>query len=253
MENNASDKDEALSPESQSAKAAILAECDRLGAGVTFVAVHFDGYGDDGTTEDVKCYDNEWYAWGEHEPVKFDASHLQEHFESLVPFGYENDCGGFGDVVLDVRLASCRSSGTIALRITRPRRTRFSPMAHPLKHAQSSARKFGGKAEDYLPIHNWFDESKAFLSDFRHRALRHHAEGIFLAEKLFGIAIVNSDGKQVPVRYVGEQHFKEDLCRIPTAQDWLLQVLATFFRHASGNSTPVISVRTSMRTGAIPI
>ena len=55
-------------------------------------------------------------------------------------------------------------------------------MAHPLKHAQSSARKFGGRAEDYLPIHNWFDESKAFLADFRHRALRHHTEGIFLAE-----------------------------------------------------------------------
>jgi hypothetical protein len=66
-------------------------------------------------------------------------------------------------------------------------------MAHPIKHAQSSARKFGGKVEDYLPIHNWFDESKAFLGDFRHRALRHHAEGIFLAEKLFGVAIVNSE------------------------------------------------------------
>ncbi len=97
-------------------------------------------------------------------------------------------------------------------------------MAHPLKHAESSARKFGGKAEDYLPIHNWFDESKAFFSDFRHRALRHHAEGIFLAESLFGIAIVNSDGAQVPVRYVAEQHVREDLGRIPTAQDWLLQI-----------------------------
>ena len=73
-------------------------------------------------------------------------------------------------------------------------------MAHPLRHAENSARKFGGKAEDYLPIHNWFDESKAFFPDFRHRALRHHAEGIFLAERLFGVAIVNSDGKQVPVR-----------------------------------------------------
>jgi hypothetical protein len=39
-------------------------------------------------------------------------------------------------------------------------------MAYPLKHAESSARKFGGKAEDYPPIHNWFDESKAFFSDF---------------------------------------------------------------------------------------
>jgi hypothetical protein len=97
-------------------------------------------------------------------------------------------------------------------------------MAHPLQHAQSSARKFGGTAKDYLPIHNWFDETKAFLSDFRHRALRHHAEGIFLAEQLFGIAIVNSEGNQVPVRYVGEQHVREDLGRIPTAQDWLSQI-----------------------------
>ena len=97
-------------------------------------------------------------------------------------------------------------------------------MAHPIKHAQSSARKFGGKVEDYLAIHNWFDESKAFLADFRHRALRHHAEGIFLAEKLFGVAILNSDGKKVPVRYVGEQHVREDLGRIPTVQDWLLQI-----------------------------
>ena len=97
-------------------------------------------------------------------------------------------------------------------------------MAHPLKHAESSAAKFGGKAEDYLPIHNWFDESKAFFPDFRHRALRHHAEGIFLAEKLFGVAIVNSEGKHIPVRYLGEQHVREDLGRIPTAQDWLLQI-----------------------------
>jgi hypothetical protein len=35
---------------------------------------------------------------------------------------------------------------------------------------------------------------------------------------------VNSHGNQVPVRYVGEQHVKEDLGRIPTAQDWLSQI-----------------------------
>lgn len=97
-------------------------------------------------------------------------------------------------------------------------------MAHPLKHAENSAKKFGGNAEDYLPIHNWFDESKAFFPDFRHRALRHHTEGIFMAEKLFGLSIVNSEGKQIPVRYVGEQHVREDLGRIPTAQDWLSEI-----------------------------
>ena len=103
MENNAGDKNAALSPQEETAKTAILAECDKFAkASVTFVAAHFDGYGDDGTTEEVKCYDSEWYAWCEQEPVIHDASHLQEHFDILVPFGYENDCGGFGDVVLDV-------------------------------------------------------------------------------------------------------------------------------------------------------
>jgi hypothetical protein len=97
-------------------------------------------------------------------------------------------------------------------------------VAHPWKHAQSSAKRFGGKPEDYLPIHTWFDESKAFLADFRHRALRHHTEGIFLCEKIFGVTVSNSEGKEIPVRYIGEQHVKEDLGRIPTAQDWLIQI-----------------------------
>jgi len=103
MENDAGGKNEGLSPQEETAKAAILAECDKLAkAGVTFVAVHFDGYGDDGATEEVKGFDSEWYAYAEYEPVGHDASRLQEHFEALVPLGYENDCGGFGDVVLDV-------------------------------------------------------------------------------------------------------------------------------------------------------
>jgi hypothetical protein len=103
MQDDAMSKNTPLSPEEEKAKAAILAECDKLFvAGVTFVAVHFDGCGDSGATEDVRCYDSERYGWQEHPPAKYDASHLQEHFEALVPFGYENDCGGFGDVVLNV-------------------------------------------------------------------------------------------------------------------------------------------------------
>jgi len=103
MENNAGDKNAAVSPQEETAKAAILAECDQFAkAGVTFVAAHFDGYGDSGTTEEVKSYASECYAWGEDEPINHDVSHLQDHFDALVPFGYENDCGGFGDVVLDV-------------------------------------------------------------------------------------------------------------------------------------------------------
>ncbi len=84
-------------------------------------------------------------------------------------------------------------------------------MAHPIEHAKSSARQFGGAPEDYLRIHEWFDESKAQVADFRHRSLRHHAEGIFQAERLFGVTIRNSAGKDVPVRYIGEQHVRESL------------------------------------------
>lgn len=53
-------------------------------------------------------------------------------------------------------------------------------MAHPYHHSLSSVKKWGGSIEDYIYIHNWFDESKKIIADFRHRALRHHAEGIFI-------------------------------------------------------------------------
>jgi hypothetical protein len=92
---------------------------------------------------------------------------------------------------------------------------------HPYHHALSSVQRWGGQVEDYLPIHDWFDETKQIIADFRHRALRHHAEGIFLCERIFGKTLTNSDGRVVPVRWVGEQHVKEDLGRIPSAQDWL--------------------------------
>lgn len=94
-------------------------------------------------------------------------------------------------------------------------------MGHPYHHAVSSSRKFGGKPEDYIDIHNWFDETKAHLADWRHRALRHHSEGIFLCESIFGVTIQNSEGKAIPVRLIGEQHVREDLGRIPTVADWL--------------------------------
>lgn len=97
-------------------------------------------------------------------------------------------------------------------------------MAHPYHHALSSVKKWGGCVADYQAIHDWFDESKAHVADFRHRVLRHHSEGIFMAEKIFGTTIINSDGRVVPVRYVGEQHVKEDLGKIPTLADWCLNI-----------------------------
>ena len=100
-------------------------------------------------------------------------------------------------------------------------------MANPHHHAVSSAKKYGGEPKDYIEIHQWFDASKAHLADFRHRALRHHSQGIFEAEKVFGDetgCITNSKGAKVPVRLIGEQHVMEDLGRIPTVADWLLEI-----------------------------
>lgn len=95
---------------------------------------------------------------------------------------------------------------------------------HPMHHAESSARKFGGRADDYLKLHEWMDATKETLCDFRHRALRHHSQGIFELERVFGVSIVNSDGKQVPVRYIGEQHVREDMGFIPTVADWFRNI-----------------------------
>ncbi|MEO6717667.1 MAG: hypothetical protein ABIM50_10540 [Novosphingobium sp.] len=93
-------------------------------------------------------------------------------------------------------------------------------MSHCYYHALSSVRKWGGEVGDYLPLHQWFDQSKAIIADPRHRALRHHAEGIFMLEALFGETIVNSADRVVPVRLVGELHVLEDLGTIPSFADW---------------------------------
>jgi len=98
---------------------------------------------------------------------------------------------------------------------------------HPLIHAGSSVKKWGGEIEDYLPIHEWFDETKAWVGHSEHRIFRHHSEGIFQLEQIFGSELVNSEGKTVYTRYVGEQHVKEDCFNyIPSAKEWLVALRA---------------------------
>ena len=94
-------------------------------------------------------------------------------------------------------------------------------MAHPYHHSLSSVRTWGGCPQDYQHIHDWFDASKAIVADFRHRALRHHAEGVFMAETIFGHTVTLSTGRVIPVRWIGEQHVREDLGRIPSFADWV--------------------------------
>ena len=85
----------------------------------------------------------------------------------------------------------------------------------PWHHAVSSARKWGGKPEDFIAIHDWFDETKSFTGDWTHRALRHHSAGVQWCIERFGHTVM-ADGKPVPVKLVAEQHVNED-CEIGRA------------------------------------
>lgn len=97
-------------------------------------------------------------------------------------------------------------------------------MSKPYIHSVSSAKKFGGKPEDYLPIHNLMDLYKSSVADARGRVATHNAffVGVIL-EKIFGTTITNSDGKVISVRDIGEQHVLEDYAGkfIPTLQDFI--------------------------------
>jgi hypothetical protein len=57
-------------------------------------------------------------------------------------------------------------------------------------------KKFGGAAEDYLEIHNWFDETKQYTGDWTHRALKHHSAGIEWCIKEFGHFLITCDQKK---------------------------------------------------------
>lgn len=97
-------------------------------------------------------------------------------------------------------------------------------MAKPSTHALSSARAFGGRPEDYEPVHVLLDSCREALPDNRGRALTHHSWFIYRVLPLvFGETIRSSDGRDVPTRAVAERHVMEDYGNrfIPTAQDFL--------------------------------
>ena len=91
----------------------------------------------------------------------------------------------------------------------------------PYIHAKNSIKKYGGDIEDYLPIHNFLDSSKAHVADMRHRAILHSSFGCYIAEQVFGVTITNSDGKVISVRDICEDHIIEDMGTIPSVKDYL--------------------------------
>lgn len=86
----------------------------------------------------------------------------------------------------------------------------------PLQHAKISAKKHGGQWEDYIDIHEFFDQTKAHIPDMRHRAILHNSLGIYIARQVFGEVRTNSAGREYSVRDIGEDHVLEDLGTIPS-------------------------------------
>lgn len=94
----------------------------------------------------------------------------------------------------------------------------------PIVHARLSAKKYGGKPEDYLALHDFLDSSKAAFPDIRHRAILHNSLGCFIVEKVFGTVIVNSEQKEVSSRDIAEDHIIQDCGFIPTLERWLKDI-----------------------------
>jgi len=96
-------------------------------------------------------------------------------------------------------------------------------MGTPIYHAEMSSKRFGGKPEDYIEIHELMDSSKNSHADLRHRALTHNSWFVAtILEKVFGKVIENSDGDKVSVRDIGQWHIMEDFRgNFPSASDYL--------------------------------
>ena len=106
-------------------------------------------------------------------------------------------------------------------------------MANPLIHSKSSVKRWGGKVEDYLPLHELIDSPKATMNNNSARALTHNTWFAYtIMPKIFGYNITNSDGRSVDVVDIAMLHIAEDFRMKfgPTAQDYLqhIQVQAWF-------------------------
>jgi hypothetical protein len=97
-------------------------------------------------------------------------------------------------------------------------------MANPEIHSKSSVKRWGGKIEDYMPIHKLIDSPKATMNNNSSRCLTHNTWFIYeILPLVFGYNITNSDGKSIDIVDIGMLHILEDFRFkfIPTPQDYL--------------------------------
>jgi hypothetical protein len=97
-------------------------------------------------------------------------------------------------------------------------------MANPLIHSKSSVKRWGGKVEDYLPLHELLDSPKVTMNNNTARMLTHNVWFCYqIIPKIFGYNLINSDGKSVDTVDIAMLHVAEDFRMkfVPTAQDYL--------------------------------
>lgn len=97
-------------------------------------------------------------------------------------------------------------------------------MANPEIHSKSSVKRWGGKIEDYLAIHELIDSPKECMNNNTSRALTHNTWFAYkIIPKVFGYNIINSDGRSVDTIDVAMLHIAEDFRMkfVPTPQDYL--------------------------------
>jgi len=145
--------------------------------------------------------------------------------------GYQFDCVNLQDAYDQIADRVDNNKGIYSNVLKRPLTTKMLDFFSdsdtlianmtPVKHAESSAKKWGGTWEDYIELHSWFDETKQYTGDWTHRALRHHSVGVEWAIEKFGHTIVNSKGQHVPTKVLAETHVEEDCGFIPTPKDYL--------------------------------
>jgi hypothetical protein len=97
-------------------------------------------------------------------------------------------------------------------------------MANPEIHSKSSVKRWGGKIEDYIAIHELIDSPKSTMNNNTSRVLTHNTWFAYtIIPKIFGYNIINSDGKSVDTIDIAMLHIAEDFRGkfVPTPQDYL--------------------------------
>jgi hypothetical protein len=95
---------------------------------------------------------------------------------------------------------------------------------NPFFHSKSSVKRWGGKVEDYIQLHELLDSPKATINNNSARLLTHNTWFVYtIIPKIFGYNIINSDGKSVDTIDIAMLHLAEDFRfkGIPTPQDYL--------------------------------